>query len=78
MLETYLHRFANLRTDRGCNQYPYFTLHRAPHEPFLLVAVMDLIAQGSIAKNFFEPSFELVDTLTSTGFGSCYPDQKAA
>jgi hypothetical protein len=62
MLEKYLHRFANLRTDRGRSRYPYLTLNRAPHKPILLLSVMDLIAQGSIAENFIEPSFELVDT----------------
>ena len=62
MLETYLHRFSNLRTDRGRNRYPAATLHRAPHKPFLLLSVMDLIAQGAIAGNLIEPSFELVDT----------------
>ncbi|RJQ56375.1 MAG: hypothetical protein C4530_14615 [Desulfobacteraceae bacterium] len=30
--------------------------------PILMLSVMDLFAQGSIAENFIEPSFELVDT----------------
>ena len=38
------------------------TNHRAPHKPFLLLSVIDLIAQGQIIENFIEPSFELVDT----------------
>jgi len=62
MLENYLHKFARLRTDRGRNRYPTVTNHRAPHKPFLLLSVMDLIAQGQIIENFIEPSFELVDT----------------
>ena len=62
MIETYLHRFSNLRTDKARNRYPAFTLHRAPHKPFLLLSVMDLIVQGLITENFVEPSFELVDT----------------
>ena len=49
MTETYLHRFSNLRTDKSHNRYPAVTLHRAPHKPFLLLSVMDLIAQGVIA-----------------------------
>ena len=57
MIETYLHGFANLRTDRGRNRYPAVTLHRAPHKPFLLLSVMDLIAQGIITDNFIEPYF---------------------
>jgi putative restriction endonuclease len=62
MIETYLQRFANLRTDKNRNRYPAFTFHRAPHKPFLLLSVMDLISSGLIAENFVEPSFELVDT----------------
>ena len=62
MIETYLHQFAQLRTDRGRNRYPAFTLHRAPHKSLLLMSVMDLIAQGTIIENFIKPSFELVDT----------------
>ena len=62
MIETYLQGFANLRTDKGRNRYPAFTLHRAPHKPFLLLSIMDLIAQGVITENFIAPSFELVDT----------------
>ena len=65
MLESYLHKFSNLRTDRGRNRYPAYTLHRAPHKPFLLLSIMDLIAQGSITKNFIEPSFELLDTFNT-------------
>ena len=62
MLESYLHKFASVRTDRGRNRYPTATNHRAPHKPFLLLSVMDLIAQGQIIENFIDPSFELVDT----------------
>jgi hypothetical protein len=66
MLEQYLQMFANLRTDRGRERYPEITYHRAPHKPFLLLSVMDLIAQGSITENLIEPSFELVDTIGGT------------
>ena len=61
-LEDYLHKFSRLRTDRGANRYPAATMHRAPHKPFLLLSIMDLMAQGSIRNNFIEPSFDLVDT----------------
>ena len=65
MLENYLHKLSNLRTDRSRDRYPAYTLHRAAHKPFLLLSIMDLIAQGSIAENFIEPSFELVETFNS-------------
>ena len=57
MIETYLTLFANLRIDRARNRYPARTLHRAPHKPFLLLPVMDLIATGLLSENFLEPSF---------------------
>jgi len=61
MLETYLQMFGNLRTDRGRDRYPEITYHRAPDKPFLLLSIMDLIAQGRITQNLIEPSYELVD-----------------
>jgi putative restriction endonuclease len=61
MLKNYLHKFSNLRTDRNRNRYPAYTSHRAPHKPFLLLSIMDLIAQGAITHNLIKPSFELVE-----------------
>jgi putative restriction endonuclease len=60
MLEEYLQMFANLRTERGRDRYPEITYHRAPHKPFMLLSIIDLIAQGRISLNLIEPSFELV------------------
>ena len=51
MLENYLEMFANLRTHKGRDRYPEITYHRAPHKPFLLLSVMDLIAQGRTTQN---------------------------
>lgn len=62
MLEVYLKKLSNLRTSRGRDLYPTATNHRAPHKPFLLLSILDLIAQGIIRDNFIEPSYELVDT----------------
>jgi len=56
MLEKYLQIFAKLRTDKGRDRYPQTTSHRAPHKPFLLLSIMDLIAQGRIIENLIEPS----------------------
>ena len=66
MLENYLEMFANLRTDKGRGRYPASTYRRAPHKPFLLLSVMELIAQGRITENLIEPSFEPVDTIRGT------------
>lgn len=48
MLEKYASLFSKLRTGRGRHRYPEVTKHRAPHKPFLLLSVMDLIAQGLV------------------------------
>jgi putative restriction endonuclease len=59
--ENYIKKFASLRTDRGRHRYPALTMHRAPHKPFLLLSVMNLIAQGIITRNFVEPSLDLLE-----------------
>jgi hypothetical protein len=61
VLAKYLEIFSNLWTDRGRDRYPEITFHRAPHKPFLLLSVMDLIVQARITQNLIEPSYELVD-----------------
>ncbi|MCK5486550.1 MAG: hypothetical protein KAI86_10075 [Desulfobacterales bacterium] len=48
MLERYLKSFSNLRTDKNRKRYPALTDHRAPHKPFFLLSVMDLMALGQI------------------------------
>jgi putative restriction endonuclease len=62
MLAEYLKRFSRLRTDKDRKRWSALTTHQAPHKPFVLLSVMDLIAQGIITENFIEPSFELLDT----------------
>ena len=63
MLEKYLWMFAKLRTGKG--RYPEITYHRAPHKPFLLLSIIDLITQVRITQNLIEPSYELVDTFNT-------------
>jgi putative restriction endonuclease len=62
MLKNYLHKLSNLKTHKNRNRYPAYTSHRAPDKPFLLLSIMDLIAQGAITHNLIKPSFELVET----------------
>jgi putative restriction endonuclease len=62
MLENYLQMFANLRTDKNRKRWSALTCFQAPHKPFVLLLVMDLIAQGQIVENFIQPSLELVET----------------
>lgn len=61
MIDYYIEHFAKLRTDTSPARWSADTNHRAPHKPFLLLAVMDLIAQGIIKSNFIELNAELMD-----------------
>jgi len=48
MLDKYLKRFSRLRTYKDCGKWSALTTYQAPHKPFLLLSIMDLIAQRSI------------------------------
>jgi putative restriction endonuclease len=61
-LDHYLEAFSSLSTNRNRNHWPEATQYQAPHKPFLLLSILDLIASGSITRNFIEPSFELAET----------------
>ena len=61
MTADYLKRFAKLRTDTSPARWSALTRHRAPYKPFLLLAIMDLIAQGIIQTNFIEFNADLMD-----------------
>lgn len=60
-LEHYKRAFAKLRSDVKA-YWPVATLHRAPHKPFLLLSIMDLVANKQVKSNFFELDAELMDT----------------
>jgi putative restriction endonuclease len=57
----YYQRFAHLGVNKNAKQWTAVTTHRAPHKPLLLLAVLDLFAQGSIKSNFIELTTELVE-----------------
>ena len=61
-LAQYRKRFSRLRTYKDRKKWSAITAFQAPHKPFLLLSIMDLIVQGSITENFIEPGFELVET----------------
>lgn len=61
-LDQYLMSFSRLWTDRNRNRWSALTTYQAPHKPFLLLSIIDLIAQGAITDNFIKPSFEQVET----------------
>lgn len=54
MIDRYVKSFFNLRTDTSRSRWNEATKFRAPHKPLLLLAVIDLIAQGIINTNFIE------------------------
>ena len=54
MLAHYLKRFTALKTDKSAARWDENTRLRAPHKPLLLLAVMDLFAEGTITTNFIE------------------------
>jgi putative restriction endonuclease len=49
-LAKYLKSFSRLRTDINRKRCSALTTYQAPHKPFLLLSIMDLIAQGSITE----------------------------
>ena len=61
-LDDYIANFSRLRTDKDRKRWSALTTHQAPHKPFVLFSVMDLMAEGIIIENFIEPSLELLDT----------------
>jgi len=50
-LEQYVERLASLQQDKNSRSYPAAPLHALPHKPLLLLAVLDLIAEGTITEN---------------------------
>ncbi len=67
MLEHYKKKLAKLRLDRVSGRWGANTNNFAPYKPFLLLAIMDMIAQQQITTNFVNLDAELIDALTSTG-----------
>jgi len=57
-LAQYLKSFSCLRTYKDRKKWSVLTTYQAPHKPFLLLSIIDLIAQGSINENFIEPSLD--------------------
>jgi putative restriction endonuclease len=57
-LQKYIHQFAHLRTDRT-GGWTEITAYRAPHKPFLLLAILDLFTQARLKSNLIEITPEL-------------------
>jgi putative restriction endonuclease len=67
-LDRYCEQFAHLT--RAPNRiFPETTKHKAPHKPFLLLAVMDMVGRGQIASRFVSITGELTElTMLFTGY----------
>lgn len=61
-IDCYIEAFKKLRTDRNRDRWTGLTMGRAPHKPFLLLSILDHIAEGLISSNFISPDYELVET----------------
>lgn len=61
-IDCYLKLFTALNVNKNRRQWSASTCLQAPHKPFLLLSILDLIASGAITRNFIEPSFELAET----------------
>jgi len=59
VLESYLKHFAKLRTDTSPSRWAETTCHQAPHKPLLLMALIDLIAEGTVTSNLIELTSDL-------------------
>ena len=67
-----------LRSDSVPGRWPVVTLNRAPHKPLLLLAVLDLFAEGQIRSNLIELSPELGELFTLYWARVMPPDQRGS
>jgi putative restriction endonuclease len=59
MLATFIDKFGTLRTDKSKSRWGEETFYRAPHKPLLLLAILDLFAEGNIQTNLIPLSEDL-------------------
>lgn len=60
MVDHYLRVFAALETDLHPERWPAVTNFRSPGKPLLLMAVLKLISDGRLHRNFVEPTPDLL------------------
>src|SRR5690242_12828940 len=77
MIDEYVARFKRLNTDKSPARWSSITKHRAPHKPLLLLAIMDLFAEGVIVTNAIEATPELGELFTLYWSRVMEPDQRA-
>lgn len=74
--KVYAQLFSKLVSDRVPLRWPESTLRRAPHKPLLLLAVLDLFAEGRIASNLIEINPDLGEIFTLYWAKVMPPDQR--
>ena len=72
----YSQRFAHLHTDSSSKRWSAATKNRAPHKPLLLLAVIDLFAEGYITSNIIELTPDLGEMFTLYWSRVMPPDRK--
>lgn len=77
-LQDYSARFKKLRSDVVTGRWTALTNGRAPHKPLLLLAVMDLFAEGVITTNRIEATCELAELFTLYWAKVSRPDQRSS
>ena len=77
MIERHIKNFSSLRSDTKRSHWTAATKFRAPHKPLLLLAVIDLIAQGIIKTNFIEFTPDLGELFTIYWSRVMPPDQRS-
>lgn len=76
MTTDYIERLSKLRSDSSRSRWPAATFYRAPHKPLLLLAVMDLIAEGTISANLIEVTPDVGELFTLYWSRVMPPDQR--
>lgn len=78
MLTNYVKYFSTLTRDGVAGRWPESTRRRAPHKPLLLLAVIDLFAEGALSQNLIEVSPELGELFTLYWARVMPPDQRGS
>ena len=75
-LQNYIYQFSHLHTDTNHKHWTSATHFRAPHKPLLLLAILDIFAQGSFQNNLVEITPELGDHFAKYWSILMSPDQR--
>ena len=63
-IDCFITAFSQLKVESDKKHWSAVTMHRAPHKPFLLLSILDLVSQRKITKEFVELTLELEETFS--------------